>query len=77
MAQKEITITLKIKARDFTVAEAAEEGMEKEDRIGAAAAFDGQDLAETIAAYVEAEQDELLAGLNQFVKVVSCEGHAE
>lgn len=77
MAQKEVTIMLKIRVRDFSVAESAVEGLEKEDRVGAAEAFDWQDLAESIAAYVEAEQDELLAGLNQFVKVVTCEGHVE
>ncbi len=75
--RKTVVIKLTVIVRDYTKAERDEEGLDKEDCEDAAASFDGQDLADTLAHYLTAETDEILAGSNSYVKIVAADGIAE
>lgn len=71
MAKKTVKILLEVTVRDFTKAEREAEDLDKENCAGAAKAFTGDDLAELLPFHIESMQDEILAGSNAMVKIVS------
>jgi hypothetical protein len=68
---KTVQLLVELTVRDLNRAEQRDAGISSEEARGAAADFGGGLIAESLAAFIQEEQREILAGTNALVTITA------